>query len=508
MSSEFNTPHGLPLLVAGLGAGSIDFSAGEAFWKDARRIASEGTLGEYLDEAISGHSAPRTWLFLHEPGEWTLATAAAMAMAHTLAERDQSVVIIDGDGETCALSQQVGAEERAGWIDMARYGSGLLECGIDLPFQGRKGYLLPVGSYVPAEPTEAETDDLLRRLHRQADDVLICAPATAAGRRWAGRADLRLLCWDRADRASGLVEELAANFAGAELPLTGLVGYGLPAVDEAAEIHPEDTDALVEEVVTEDPKAAAAILDELEIQDQETAADEEFARSEEEFARRKSNSGLFVWAAVVFVALIAVSGFYYLKYLRVPSEGHFPPLAEDQGTSNQPAGQVVVAEIDSGITDRHEDLESPAGSDAGGSDEIQPVTSPPLEDDSVQEPTPEPAPPVSREAQPQESDSPDPEPAKPAGREFDMGPYLSPTGEAGWALHVYSFSDSASAVAMQKTLGAKGYQSAVRGVLLEEKGRWYRVYLGSFAGRQEAFEAKGLLLPRLGEDWARIVRFR
>ena len=531
MSSEFATPANLPLLVSGWGAGRISFATGEDFWRDAFRFAAEGNLGEELDRALGGRSAPRVWAILHEPGEWALAAATALGFARELAGRDQAVILLDGDEGQAAFTRQASAEEGLGWVDMIRYGSGVSECGLVLPFAGRQGYFVGVGAYSPSEPTAEEITGLLRRLQRQADDVIVCAPADAIGRRWAAQADLRLLCWDRSERAAGLVEELAGNLTAAEQPLTGLVGYGLPSETEPHLLPEEDVEAVVEEKVVEQGEAApsaADILQDLEKQDEEHQEDAEMARREEEFARRKGSSRLFGWVAAAAVLLIAVSAFYYIKYLHVPSDGLFPSAAEETQSPTVPAG---VATHDSGLaaSEALED-ENPQGRDAAGAEGS--LTGEPLDTGAAavapaEEPPVVPEPGDSGaetaagigtetgsetvgeiESDPgidSEVTSADPEPTRPV---FDITPYTHAPGEAGWALHVYSFPDTSQARQMQQSLAARGIQSDIRAVEIKDKGRWYRIYLGSFPDMGTALAARDALLEKLGEKWAGAVRVR
>jgi hypothetical protein len=72
---------------------------------------------------------------------------------------------------------------------------------------------------------------------------------------------------------------------------------------------------------------------------------------------------------------------------------------------------------------------------------------------------------------------------------------------------VYSFPDSASTMTEIKELDRRGFNSAARIFDLGEKGRWRRVYLGSFSSRAEAKEAMPALLTKLRVDWAKPERF-
>ena len=68
---------------------------------------------------------------------------------------------------------------------------------------------------------------LLARLRRQADDILMVAPADGLGKMWASHANIRLLCWDQA--AGGISQSPAIGLilCAGGVPLTGTGGSGV-----------------------------------------------------------------------------------------------------------------------------------------------------------------------------------------------------------------------------------------------------------------------------------------
>jgi len=90
---------------------------------------------------------------------------------------------------------------------------------------------------------------------------------------------------------------------------------------------------------------------------------------------------------------------------------------------------------------------------------------------------------------------------------FTMTPYKDVVGAGGWALHLFSFPDSSSANVELTELHRRGFKTEVRVVEIPEKGRWWRVYVGSFATKGEARDATSLLLVKLKTDWAKPTRF-
>lgn len=507
-----NLPGGLPLFVSGWGAGNINFSEGSAFWDDVMRVTSESQLDDHVDGAMSGQSSPRVWLFLHEPGESHLSVAAALGFARELAHRDQAVLLLDGDDDKADLTTWAGRAEVDGWIDLVRYGSSVLTCGVPMPFDGRRGYLLGVGSFTPADVTGLEVKDLLARLKRQADDILVVAPADAVGRLWAVEADVRLLCWDRAERATSLVESLLENFTAAGIPMTGMVGFGLPLAveEEVPDALPADEN-LGDTLEDDSVEAAAAILDELEDQD------EDLVHQEEEFARRKGNSSVFWIAALVSLALIGSASVYFLKFLRVPANGHFPASSQQEvalgGAAFFDSGTAVL--LDDTVVDGTEGINQQDLDEEEIVLQDQPVHTPEqspetmVENDPVKE---EVSTPVGTPVESPLDDAAETElvvvSAEIAQADgFSMDPYLLPVGSEGWSLHVYSFPDSVRAEKEKGILTAKGFHCETRTVEIKDKGRWFRIYLGSFKTKAEARVARLELMGELGEDWANPVRF-
>lgn len=507
MSENREFPEDLPLLPMGWGASNLDFDGAKDFWQEVRRITAESSLGDNLDTAMVGKSSPRIWLFLHEPGQGALSAAAALEIARELGSRDQAVLILDCDDTDSKLTRWAGRHEAEGWIDLVRYGASVLTSGVALPFSGRRGYILGVGSFTPTDVEFEEAEDLLNRLKRQADDLVLVAPADATGKLWARLADIRLLCWDRARKSRDLIARVCGDFAEAECPVTGLVSFGLP--DEGGQATPvaEEPDTgeepVVDQGVAADEAVAAGGPEVPASPDDSPPADEPVAEVAPAGKQETGSSRVFWGAALVSLALIAVVSIYYLKFVRTDGTGT-PPVAEAgfqlQSQTGDLLGETQPASTGNqvALADRQESAEDSLGT---GTDTAAPAATAPA--------TAAPATAAPAAAGPG-TDEPDRrETAAPeSGRqEFAMDPYLQPVGTDGWALHVYSFPDSASALDEVRRLERKGFQTAIRAVQIKEKGRWYRVYLGSFLSRKEALEAKDPLLKKLRTDWARATEF-
>jgi len=507
-------PGSLPVFSSGWDVGEWEFEPGDGFWQQIDRLGSAGGLAEQMDSAMEGKSAPRVWLILHEPGRPEMSTVVALAFASELGARDQAALVLDCDDQKQSLTRWAGRLEAEGWIDLARYGTSVLTSGVTMPFAGRRGYLLGVGSFAPTDVTTAEIEQMVKRLRRQADDLILVAPADHIGELWAPVAGIRLLCWDRSVRPSTEIESLVTTLATEGYPLTGLVGFGLPmaastaetgdvsatktaapelpvaaAAEVAVDVAPPTDDfetptgEMDPEPVAERPEAAATVgqSDDAGWSD---APDVETAGS-----GRKGTSGVFWFLATAAVVIVGILGVYWFQYVRVPEVG------------GRPAGQEVVeqAPVTHVPTDRavgelaNQDdpqagdgrLSGPDGT-ASMADSAQAVA----DTGSLAPATVVP-----------ESSAVRVEPT------FSMAPYRDDVGSGGWALHLYSFPDTVSVATELTELHRRGFATEVHAIDISGKGRWFRVYVGSFGSRAEARVAAPLLKKKLRTDWANPTRF-
>jgi hypothetical protein len=541
MDQRHDFPGELPVIPSGLSGGEIDLVPGEGFWTRIEQIALKGEMTRGLDMAMHGKASPRIWLFLHEPGRGELSTATAMSFARELAFRDQAALLLDCDDGDMALTRWAGRVEAEGWIDLARYGTSVLTSGVPMPFVGRRGYLLGVGSFAPTHVTGEEIDSLLTRLRRQGDDLLLVAPADSMGRLWAPAATIRIFCWDQQTMSAEKAGAISAEFTEAGCPLTavatfqetGAAGEMLveeilsedetvpetpapaappettetpepeaeePPVLDEPEIDPVEEEPVVDEPVVDDTLVDDSVVDETVPEEPEDEPDWrdlplEATAEHEEPGPARETSRVFWFGAVVALVLIAVASIYYFKFVRVPSEGHFKEI--NVATETEPP--ATANEMASTEPGKPEDLPSATV----GADSLA-VTGQAMDDTldavTVTEPVREAAPDtvVPVEIVTEEADQ---------VAEFDMSPYLEPVGAKGWAIHVYSLSDSPGTAKEVKELDRRGFRSEVKVFDLGEKGRWFRIYLGSFASKSEARQAMPALLEKLGEDWAKPERF-
>ena len=244
--------------------------------------------------------------------------------------------------------------------------------------------------------------------------------------------------------------------------------------------------------------------------EEEEEPDEEEPDLQEEPVPERETSRVFWVGALVALVLIAVATVYYFQFVRVPPEGPFGPInvvtetvspgsgGEEMsgGTADRgevPASTVVTDSLAVSLADSMVDDDDTLGSPGVTGSERETVADTVA---SLEVTTGEPD-----QADEVQAEEPDTRPA-----EFDMSPYREPVGAKGWALHVYSLSSSPGIAKQVQELDRRGFQSKVKIFDLGEKGRWFRIYLGSFASRSEARQAMPALLEKLGEDWAKPER--
>lgn len=520
---------GLPFFAAGAAAAAPRFEAGAPFWRALDQLDPDDPLAGQLDALLAGAVAPRVWLLLHEPGEPQLSAWAAMVLARALMARGQNILVLDTDEAGSALTIWAEREETEGWIDVARFGASMLSAGAPLPFAGARGLLLGVGSFTPTDVTEDEIISLLSRLRHQADDLLLVAAVGPDALPWARRAERRLFCWDPAMRGEGQLGPVTGPFASSGVPLTGLLGFGAvtgiaagvgmtadaagavakagdePAADPAADPgadpggigagdiagdFPEDDDADFDDVGDEIDADAVMAADERSGSPPEPAPGlAPVLELGAELEPPRGTPRLFWLAAGAFAVALVAIGWYWSSHVRVPPGGYFEPVTTAETIpaatgDSLAAGEAATTPAAASAADTPRTVAEAGGLMSAG--------------DSVAAAPSAGIPGAGAAAK-----------AGAAAAPFDPAVYAAPVGQAGWALHVYSLADSASAAAQTAQLERAGFRTAVRIVEIKDKGgRWWRLYLGSFPTRTAAKAAMPALLERLGEKWAEPARIQ
>lgn len=518
---------GLRLYPTGLARTELDLKGGKAFWADVKRVIDQSILGGGVDALMTGKAAPRVWAFVAESGQSAVAVAAALSCAASLAERGQAVILVDGDDHHPDLTRWAGRFELEGWIDLIRYGASLTTCSIPMELKGRKSLLIGVGSFCPTQVSEQEIDELIGRLRRRADDILMIIPAGERGRPWAERAQICLLGWDQSSRSAKAAQEMVDWLDDRGIKLTGLVGFGRETDDAVAArlrpatgaeadapdgpaiatrpiepaAPPPKTDA--PELAQETAKTIAAVNDLAAVVQDEAGEAEPVAPlgpadtltgagsgrrgpaadfwTAPETGRRSPNR--LWWLAAVLGICGLVAGLYYVENLnRAPTPRRSELLPPKIVSTTTPVREQTAGP-----------LESRDDAATGTATALDAAVTP-------DEPTADTEAETNAAAVSEEPSGAAPPPA--ADRIAGESPYGVPPGQDGWTLHVYSFPSSDLAQREVVTLERRGYRTAIRAVDVPDKGRWYRVYVGSFATREAALAARPELLRRLGTDWA------
>jgi len=490
---------GLEVLASGLNLAELDLHGGDAFWNEVHRYTRESHLEEVADRCLAGKSAPRLWAVVEAPAAGPAAVATALGLATVLADRGQAVVLLDGDEQEPRLTRWIGRIEQEGWIDMVRFGASLHASSAPLPSDNRRGSVVGVGSFAPTGITAAEVAELLGRLRHQADDVVMVLPAKLRSQPWLAAAHIRLLCWDLLSRGGDdtrtIVEELERMGGRPAF----IVGFGVEEfsaiqqhLSEEAAAAPADPPA--DPAPVDQPSSAVAGMPSSDpaTPDATPTEPEEAVATE---APRRRTSGIFVFTALAAVACLALVGWFLVDQQRGAD-----------GPMTQPP-PVVVAERPVDVVDQEADR--PAGDDVVDDAVVSPEGSTEVPGavaaDQPADAVPEPETPGETIAPAEEAEAPAAEADHAAA--FDPEPFRRPVGEAGWALWIYSLPDEGAAAVELRELERRGLVGVTREMEIKDRGRWHRVYTGSFATRAEAAAAAEGLKAALRHDWAVPSRF-
>jgi len=582
---------GLDVLDTGLNLAELDLHGGEGLWDEVRRFCRESRLEAVVDGAMGGRAAPRVWALQESPGGGPAAAAAALGIATVLADRGQAVVLVDADEQEPRITRWLGRTEQEGWIDIVRFGASLHAASDPLPSDGRRGSALGVGSFAPTGVTPDEVAELLGRLRRQADDLVLVVPAKLRSLPWLEAAGIRLLSWDLLARSGEDTERILNELERMGAAPHALLGFGVEEfhaiqdrlretdatrTDAAAATAPagaagpdaaaaEREAAQVEPVMSDDlaaaeteispalgPEGAVAESAPAEPQPVPTAADAtetepapgplatgslaaESAATEAAASRppKRRTSGVFVGLAVVAVAALVGLGLFLTGQFGSPTapgdgvsaarvdQRTTTPAGQQRATPPPAAGQAaeqdVGAAADGPGADRTPAVQPvPADEDAaaGGAPAeapVEPGAAAEAGEDTAGEPTPAGQP----ETPPAPQTAPQPQPrapagaseATPAGPTIDLARFDGPVGAGGWTLWLYSFPEAEGAEQQVRELARRGLQAEYRAVELADRGRWFRVFAGSFASRDEARAAVAGVQAYLDHDWVIPSRF-
>lgn len=535
---------GLDVLSTGLNLAELDLHGGEGFWDEVQRFVQESNLDSLVDQTMGGRPAPRVWAIMESPGAGPAAAAAGLGIARLLADRGQAVVLVDADEQEPRISHWLGRNEEEGWIDMVRFGASLHSSSDAIPSDNRRGSVMGVGSFAPTGVTPDEVKDLVGRLRRHADDLVLVLPAKLRSLPWFEAAPIKLLCWDLLVRRTIDTERIIIELERMGAKPDAVLGFGVeefnaindsiresddttlaPVVEESIDEEPVViVEALVDEepVVVEEPPAPVEEMTETTVEPFEVAeenveepvedepvamaepSDSELpADPEEAKPKKRRTSGIFVFAAVALVACLGLLGLFLSGQLDFGRDQHdSPALAQLQPVPVVPASSEAE---EPSTTDPANDQMDESGSDDMAATEQVTEEQIPVE---VQEPealpTPaQPEPVVVPEVIPEVEDEVETAPAT----VFDQESFQKPVGDEGWALWLYSFPDEPGAQSEIHRLDRRGVLAAYHAVEVENKGTWYRVYAGSFPNRTAANAAVDGLKARIKHDWVVPARY-
>jgi len=533
---------GLEVLSTGLNLAELDLHGGEGFWDEVQRFVRESNLDSLVDQTMGGRPAPRVWALIESPGAGPAAAAAGLGIARLLADRGQAVVLVDADEQEPRISHWLGRNEEEGWIDMVRFGASLHSASDALPSDNRRGSVMGVGSFAPTGVTPDEVKDLVGRLRRHADDLVLVLPAKLRSLPWFEAAPIKLLCWDLLVRRTIDTERIIIELERMGAKPDAVLGFGVeeftaindsiresettasaPVVEEPVDEEPvvaaetpvedipdivEEPSAPVEETAEEPPEVAEETVEDEPVVMAEPSDPEPLAEPEEAKPKKRRTSGIFVFTAVALVACLGLLGLFLSGQLDFGRDQHdSPALAQLQPTPVIPASSE--AETPPETTEPVNDQMGDSGDD-GVADDVTAGDQAageqiPVE---VQEPealpTPvQPEPEVIPETMPEAEDEGDADPVP----VFDQESFQKPVGDEGWALWLYSFPDEPGAQSEIRRLDHRGVLAAYHAVEVENKGTWYRVYAGSFPNRTAANAAVDGLKAHIKHDWVVPARY-
>lgn len=512
---------GLPVLSTGLNLAELDLHGGEGLWPEVQRFTVRSQIDRQIDAVMGGRSAPRIWAFLESPGAGPAAAAAALAAAWTLAERGQMVVLVDADEQDPRITRWLGRTEQEGWIDMVRFGASLQAASAPVLSAGRRGSVLGVGTFAPTGITADEVADLVSRLRRQADDLILVLPAKLRSLPWIESAHIRLLCWDMLSRSTEDTERILAELDRMGARPDALMGFGVeeytiiqgslrelpklssPAAEEsiAAEASgdaaPDETpdeapgatydetldgppDDTREEVPEEHEPVLSTAMGAMTTDDETFPTDVQqdgvAAAAVADRPRRRISAIPAVLAGVV-ISLVLLAFFMRTQLGWLGGAGDPIAVEESADLVVEPGGldDIAVAPDDREV--------------ATGPQEIAPE--PAVHDDQAAALEP------STEIQVEAAEAP----------LMDWSAYRREPGQDGWTLWLYSVSSAQGAASEVRRLEQLGIRAASRIVELPDLGRRWRIYAGSFSSHDEAQDAAASLLEELEHDWARPVRY-
>jgi len=485
------TPESPVIWSTGLPGELPPAGVGEDFWAVAgsfvRGLEIEaGDLGLDLD---ASSDRPRVWLLLNRLGGEETGAVAGLELTGFLAGLGRRTLLIDADESERVLTGRSGRTFKSGWLDMARYGTSLAAAAVTVDWEGRQGYFLGLGSYCPPEITGEEVQGLVSRLQGQVDDVIVVCGMGAAAEPWAAVADNCWYCWNRTTDVPQVLQAALADLREKGLECRGVLAFGREPVPEFS----PDPETAAPDLENGGPAVPASRVREPV---DSPVAPLPAAAAPSGTDGSSHSSGIFRVVALTGLFVVVVLAVFIWKFTdlgRPAAEFSVPLRATGNGSvvpvSNDSAGQaetrldsVVVARPDSTAVVASDTIAGPAA-DVAVPDTVT----------------------AASDSLPAVGEAERPESRKAQEDDWDAvaAAFEGPVGRDGWCLHVYSLRDSTAAWREIRMIEARGVRAVGAPVVLPDSTLWYRVYVGSFASRQEARAAEPALKKKLRTDWAR-----
>ncbi len=525
-------------------------------------------LGALLPRIESAADDGRSILVVTDVEEDPVARVhTAVLLARALAAHGRRVLLVDADLRYVGLARWAPQDQmdREGLVDALQYGASVSAVRLPTAVEGID-WIGP-GSYRPDSSAVFVDEDLrrvARQLRQQDAVVLVIAGARLAAERfhpWLVHADAVLPAVHLDSRLADDLEDLLGYLGGLNVPVLGLVTFRGPDETEEtvdallaesapaparSEAPAEAPGAEGEEIAAQaavDPGAAAHAAE------GPVPASPARAAQEEEIEKEEASSPVFRWIlAVVFSGLVLFVGWWAMTQQSPASRPRITPPERSGPLAAHPGGEAPrrlgvdrpalpdtlagggagAGAGGTGSLATGTEREAGSGVSAGGGPVVEGAaagetgaaeaaagvsrddgserTRSSLPEEGVSA-NPRVSPATGGEVEPATAGPIRPEPSD-AGSADALRSALQREPAPGWAIHVYSFPDSAEALVSVDELRARGFSPIVRGFDLGEKGRWYRVLIGRFPAREDALAAREAAKEELEVDWVGVARLR
>jgi len=455
----------------------------------APELAREAGLEYFVEEHLDQPEAPKLILILDEPQRTAPRVALAVALAAELIRWDKKVLVLDGDDHRPDLTRWMGRLDSEGWVDVIRYGISVDAASVPLPFAPKQGRVLGVGSYQPTRVSAEEVAEFVRRQSDAYDHIIVTASTGDRGSVWASQPALSLVCWTPGIQHESVIEGIIhdAGLLG-ETPRAIMQLVGRP--EGEAPVSKEELAAFAGEGGNSSPvfRRLAGLLAVLVVLlavwwfgfVQRGGDEEPAVAARDAVADVAQHAGAASDHAADAVGETAAGLAEEVRAEADDLAGRTEGAAADLADSAEQATDALA--------DRADAAAAAAGRDAEAAGETEARTA------AAADPAP-----ARVEAAPRPRETPAAN-ADMAG--LDPAAFDGEVGAAGWCLHLYSLRHQEVAEQMTADLERKGIRGRIVPSRDDQGEYWYRVYVGSFATRDEARAAEPALMRLLEIDYA------